>query len=82
MSTVTMSGLAFSPAAVTVSPGSMVTWTNKEDAPHTIASKGGGALKSKNLQKGDSYTYTFSTAGTFSYYCTIHPNMTGKVAVQ
>ena len=80
--TVTMSALAFSPADVTVPAGSMVTWTNKEDAPHTIASKGGGALKSKNLQKGDSYSYTFATPGAFKYYCTVHPNMMGSVTVQ
>ena len=77
-----MSGLAFSPAAVTVPAGSMVTWTNKEDAPHTITSKGTGSLRSKNLKKGDSYTYMFMTPGVFSYYCTVHPNMMGTVTVQ
>jgi amicyanin len=79
---VTMNDLAFSPADVTVPAGSTVTWTNKEDAPHTVTSKGGGALKSKNLQKGDTYSHMFMTAGTYSYYCTVHPNMMGKVTVQ
>jgi plastocyanin len=82
MTEVTMSGLAFSPAAVTVTAGSMVTWTNKEDAPHTVTSKGAGTLKSKNLQKGNSYSHTFATPGTFAYYCTVHPNMMGAVTVQ
>lgn len=82
MATVTMSNLAFSPAAITVAPGSMVMWTNKDDAPHTITSKGGGALKSKTLQKGSSFSYTFATAGVYAYYCSVHPNMMGTVTVQ
>lgn len=82
MTAVTMSNLAFSPAAITVSPGSMVAWTNKEDAPHTITSKGGGVLKSKTLQKGSSFSYTFATAGAYAYYCSVHPNMKGTVTVQ
>jgi plastocyanin len=78
---IVMSGLAYSPAAVTVAPGAIVKWTNKEDAPHTITSKGGSTLKSKTLQKGGSFTFTFSTPGTYAYYCTVHPNMTGTVTV-
>jgi plastocyanin len=79
---VTMDHLAFAPAAVTVPAGSTVTWTNKEDAPHTITSRGGGGLRSKTLQKGGSYSVTFQTAGVYSYYCAVHPNMTGSVTVQ
>jgi plastocyanin len=79
---VTMDHLAFAPAAVTVPAGSTVTWTNKEDAPHTITSRGGGGLRSKTLQKGGSYSVTFPTAGVYSYYCAVHPNMTGSVTVQ
>jgi plastocyanin len=79
---VTMSGLAYSPAALTVPAGTTVTWTNKEDAPHTITSKGGSTLKSKTLQKGASFSHMFMTAGTFPYYCTVHPNMTASVTVQ
>ncbi len=79
---VSMSGLAYAPAAVTVPAGSTVTWTNKEDAPHTVTSKGASELKSKNLQKGNSYSHMFMTAGVYSYYCAVHPNMMGKVSVQ
>ena len=79
---VTMSGLKFSPATVTVPAGSTVTWTNKEDAPHTITSKGGSDLKSKNLQKGGSFSHTFTAPGAYNYYCTVHPNMMGTVNVQ
>jgi plastocyanin len=79
---VTMDHLAFAPAAVTVPAGSTVTWTNKEDAPHTVTSQGGGGLRSKTLQKGGAYSVTFPTAGTYTYYCTVHPNMKGTVTVQ
>jgi plastocyanin len=78
---ITMSGLAYSPAAITVAPGSTVKWTNMEDAPHTITSKGGGMLKSKTLQKGGSFSFQFATPGVYAYYCTVHPNMTGTVSV-
>jgi plastocyanin len=79
---VTMDHLAFAPAAVTVPAGSTVTWTNREDAPHTVTSQGGGGLRSKTLQKGATYSVAFSTAGVYSYYCTVHPNMKGTVTVQ
>lgn len=79
---VTMSNFAFTPAAITVPAGSMVMWTNKDDAPHTVTSKGSGGLRSKTLQKGDTYSYTFTKPGVYSYYCTVHPNMTATVTVQ
>ncbi|HEX4345066.1 MAG TPA: cupredoxin family copper-binding protein [Solirubrobacteraceae bacterium] len=79
---VKMSGLAFSPAALTVPVGATVTWTNMDDAPHTVTSKGNGGLRSKTLQKGGTYSYMFMAKGTFTYYCTVHPNMVATVTVQ
>jgi plastocyanin len=81
-SAVTMRDLAFTPATLTVSPGTSVTWTNRDSAPHTVTSEHGGPLASKTLDASGSYSYTFKQLGTYTYYCTIHPGMTGTVVVQ
>jgi plastocyanin len=60
---------------------STVTWTNKDDIPHTSVSTE-GVFKSKVLDTDEKFSYTFTKAGTYPYYCTIHPKMTGKVVVQ
>ncbi|HSX32182.1 MAG TPA: cupredoxin family copper-binding protein [Candidatus Saccharimonadales bacterium] len=72
---------AFAPAILTVKKGTTVKWTNKDDVGHTVTSDNDGPLDSKVLAKGDSYTHTFDTVGTFAYHCTPHPNMTAKVVV-
>jgi plastocyanin len=71
----------FGPQTITVPVGSTVTWTNKDDIPHTSASTE-GVFKSKVLDTDEKFSYTFTKAGTYPYYCTIHPKMTGKVVVQ
>jgi plastocyanin len=77
---VTIQGFAFSPATITVKVGTTVTWTNRDQDAHTVtASK--GPFKSKTLNTGDTYSYTFTTAGSFDYLCAIHPFMTAKVVV-
>jgi plastocyanin len=79
---VAITGFAFSPGALTVKVGTTVTWTNKDSDAHTVTSQGsGGLLQSKALATGETYSYTFTTAGTFSYLCTIHPFMTATVTV-
>lgn len=80
---VTIAGFAFSPATVTVAVGDTVTWTNNDDVPHTATSSSGvsPAFDTGNLSEGASGTVTFNTAGSFSYFCKIHPNMTGTVVV-
>lgn len=79
---VAITGFAFSPGALTVKVGTTVTWTNKDSDAHTVTSQGsGGPLQSKALATGETYSYTFTTAGTFSYLCTIHPFMTATVTV-
>jgi plastocyanin len=70
----------FSPAALTVKAGTEITWTNADDIPHTVVSN--GAFKSKVLGTGEKFTFTASKPGTYSYSCSIHPNMTGKVVVE
>ena len=71
----------FDPATVTVPAGTTVTWTNHDDIPHTVASSNKSFKGSGGLDTGDSYSYTFDRPGTYKYYCTLHPFMTGTVVV-
>lgn len=74
---------AFAPETLTVKKGTKVTWTNKDDARHDITPTGGGSdfMPSTLLAKGESYDFTFSTAGTYTYKCSPHPYMKGTVVV-
>ena len=72
---------AFSPAIVTVSKGATVTWTNNDSPPHSVVSDT-GAFDTGVLSNGESKSVTFSTAGTFTYHCGIHPSMKGTVIVK
>jgi plastocyanin len=78
---VRVDNFTFGPDTLTVPVNSTVTWVNKDDLPHTIASTD-GVFKSKALDTEDKYSYTFSKAGTYAYFCSIHPKMVGKVVVQ
>jgi plastocyanin len=71
----------FDPETFTVPTNSNVTWVNKDDVLHVIASNE-GIFKSKALDTNDKYSYTFAKAGTCSYYCSIYPKMVGKIIVQ
>lgn len=73
---------SFGPATLTVPVGTTVTWINQDDVPHTVVSSEGKTLKSPVLDTDQKFSYTFATAGTYPYYCGIHPKMTGKVIVQ
>ncbi len=73
------------PPTFTLKAGDTVTWTNVDTTPgngHTVTSTGRGPLKSPGLSQGGTFSYTFATAGTYPYYCAIHPDMTGTVTVQ
>jgi amicyanin len=72
---------AFSPATLTVSVNATVTWSNKDAITHDVTSTT-GAFTSGSLNGGATYSFTFTTAGTYNYSCTIHPFMTGKIVVQ
>ncbi len=72
----------FSPTALSVPVGATVTWTNQDDVPHNVRSSEGDTLKSPVLDTGEKFSFTFTKAGTYPYYCAIHPKMTGKVVVQ
>jgi len=77
---VTIDNFSFGPATLTVAAGTTVTWTNRDDIPHTVVST--GAFKSKAMDTDEKFSYTFAKPGTYSYFCSIHPKMTGKVVVQ
>lgn len=82
-SAVTIQNFAFSPIPLTVKSGTTVTWTNKDNADHTATTTSGPAsFDSKNIAPGQTFSYTFSQAGTYDYICTIHPTMHGQVIVQ
>ena len=78
---VKIDNFSFGPQTITVPVGATVTWTNRDDIPHNVVSTD-GAFKSKVRDTDEKFSYTFDKAGTYSYYCSIHPKMTGKVVVQ
>jgi plastocyanin len=78
---VKIDNFSFGPQTITVPVGTTVTWTNADDIPHTSVSTE-GVFKSKVLDTDEKFSYTFTKAGTYPYYCTIHPKMTGTVVVQ
>jgi hypothetical protein len=77
---VNMGDFFFSPASVSVAVGDTVTWHNSGDAPHT-ATANNGSFDTGTINSGGSGSHTFNSPGTFSYICTIHPNMKGTVRV-
>lgn len=80
---VKIDNFSFGPASLTVSVGSTVTWTNRDDIPHTVVSTDDPkAFKSKVLDTDEKFSFTFTKAGTYAYFCSVHPKMTGKVVVQ
>ena len=78
---VKIDNFTFGPQTITVPAGTTVTWTNKDDIPHTSVSTE-GVFKSKVLDTDEKFSYTFTKAGTYPYYCTIHPKMTGQIVVK
>jgi plastocyanin len=78
---VKIDNFVFGPQTLTVAVGTTVTWTNKDDIPHTSVSTE-DVFKSKVMDTDEKFSYTFTKAGTYPYYCTIHPKMTGKIVVQ
>jgi len=74
---------AFTPSALTVTVGQVVTWTNEDDVPHTVTTSSAPVkFDSGVFNKGKSWSYTFTQPGVYQYYCAVHPDMTGTVTVQ
>jgi plastocyanin len=78
---VKVDNFSFGPGTLTVPVGTTVTWTNRDDIPHTVVSTD-KVFKSKVLDTDEKFSFTFAKAGTYPYFCSIHPKMTGSVVVQ
>jgi plastocyanin len=78
---VTIDNFSFGPMELTVPVGTQVTWTNKDDVPHVVLSVD-KKFKSKALDTDDKFSFTFQEAGTYEYFCSVHPKMTGKIVVK
>ena len=78
---VRIDNFSFGPTEVTVMAGTTVTWTNHDDIPHTVVSTD-KVFKSKVLDTDERFSFTFAKPGQFSYFCSLHPHMTGKIVVK
>jgi plastocyanin len=79
---VSIDNFTFTPPSLTVKAGTTITWTNKDDIPHGIASADNAFAKSKALDTDDSFSFTFTKPGTYQYFCYVHPHMTGTIVVE
>jgi plastocyanin len=77
---VTIDNFTFEPAQLTVKVGATVTWKNRDDIPHTVVSA--GKFRSKAMDTDDNYSFTFTAAGDYPYFCSLHPHMTGTIKVE
>jgi len=78
---IAIDNFTFNPQKLTVKAGTTVTWTNKDDIPHAIAAVN-KQFKSKTLDTDYGYAFTFTTPGSYEYFCSLHPHMTGTVVVE
>jgi len=78
---ITIDNFTFTPKELTVAVGTTVKWLNHDDIPHTIVEKK-TTFRSKALDTDDSYSFTFTSVGTFDYFCGLHPHMVGQVIVK
>ena len=77
---VKIGNFTFGPQELKVKAGTTVTWTNEDDIPHTVVSP--NTFRSKVLDTDGKYSFTFTTPGTYKYFCSLHPHMTGTVIVE
>jgi amicyanin len=80
--TVKIANFTFAAPEVTVPLGATVTWVNEDDIPHTVVSDDKTTFRSKVLDSGDRFSFTFAKAGTYGYFCSVHPHMTGRIVVK
>src|SRR3954447_6318573 len=78
---VKIDNFTFDPPRLIVKAGTSVTWHNEDDIPHTVVASG-KAFRSKTLDTEDKYAFTFTTPGTYEYFCSLHPHMTGTIVVE
>ena len=79
---VVIDNFSFSPKTSTVPAGATVTWTNHDNVPHVVTSADDQFKKSPVLKTSQRFSKTFATAGTYSYFCSIHPRMTAQIIVK
>jgi plastocyanin len=79
---VTIDNFTFTPPELTVAVGTTVKWVNHDDIPHSVVNKDKVFRSNAALDTDDSFSYTFASAGTFDYFCGLHPHMVGKVIVK
>jgi len=77
---VTIDNFTFTPVELTVKVGDTVTWTNHDDIPHTVVSA--GKFRSKAMDTDNSFSFTFTSAGDYKYFCSLHPHMSGMIKVE
>ena len=82
--TVTIDNFAFTTPTITVTAGTTITWTNRDDIPHTVTASDGPppSFRSHPLDTGDHYAMLFAKPGTYNYFCSLHPKMRGTVIVR
>ena len=78
---VKIDNFTFQPQSITVQAGTQVTWVNRDDMPHTVTTDD-KMLKSKAVDTDEKFSFTFSMPGTYKYFCSIHPKMTGEIVVK
>ena len=79
---VSIDNFTFNPPRLTVKAGTTITWTNRDDIPHGIAASNNAFARSKALDTDDAFSFTFTTPGTYQYFCYIHPHMVGTIVVE
>ncbi len=77
---VSIDNFSFGPQALTLKVGDTVTWTNRDDIPHTVVSA--GRFRSKTLDTDETFSFTFTSPGDYPYFCSLHPHMTGTIKVE
>jgi plastocyanin len=78
---VKIDNFSFGPQSISVAPGTKVTWKNRDDIPHTVVSTD-QVFKSRVLDTDETFSFTFEKPGTYEYFCSVHPKMTGRVIVK
>jgi len=81
INTVSIENFTFNPSTLTIANGTQVKWINNDNTDHTIVDEK-GLFNSGTLNPGKNFTYTFTTTGTYNYYCSLHPSMRGTIQVQ
>jgi plastocyanin len=82
-SEVTIDNFTFNPRTLTVAPGTKVVWTNRDDIPHTVTSAiRPRAFASPAMDSDEKFSFVFTQPGTYRYFCSLHPHMTGEIVVK